>query len=139
MSAAINLVKAVLLETAATDDAAQHIVDRAADLGVDVLDYCARRFELSGEVVLERSASWAGFAFSPVVPRTVTGSSEFRRLNLLAEVRTLRARLFDREVSYLAPRFDEMLLLKQRLSEKPEIVREICIVPPGAIRRELAD
>lgn len=67
------------------------------------------------------------------------GSSEIRRLDSLAEVRTLRARSGDRETVYCAPRFDELLKLSVHVSDHPEQRELLCVVPIEALRAELVE
>jgi cellulose synthase/poly-beta-1,6-N-acetylglucosamine synthase-like glycosyltransferase len=117
---------------------ASDVLAAAAELDVDPLDYCARRFGLSDAVVLERAACWAGLGFSPTVPRIAPGGAELRRVDALASVRVLRAVGAGGERFYLAPQFDELVMLRRRVAEQPWLANEICIVPRAAIRTELA-
>jgi cellulose synthase/poly-beta-1,6-N-acetylglucosamine synthase-like glycosyltransferase len=137
LPSAIALLRFILPEAAPDDAAAATHLSTCRTLGVDPLDYAAHRFELGDIMVLERAARWAGLAFSPVIP-PMQGRPDFHRLDSLAEVRTVRARLLGRDVSYIAPLFDEVLKLKARLAEKPEVGHELCLVPVDAIRAEVA-
>ena len=110
----------------------------ALELEVDPLDYCAHRFGLGEAMVMERAADWAGLAFAPRIPNTLPGSPIIERIDSLGEIRTVRARLFDREVIYSAPRFVEFLKLRDHAERNEVFRRRFCVVPESAIRAELA-
>ncbi len=113
-------------------------LEAALSLEVDPLDYCASRFGLGHELVMERAAGWAGLAFAPRVPHTRPGSPIIERIERLGEVRAVRAKLFNQDVIYAAPRFADFLALGQHALRHPEFRRSFCVVPEGAIRAELA-
>lgn len=113
-------------------------LDAALGLEVDPLDYCAHRFGLGDALVLERAAEWAGLVFAPRIPNTLPGSPVIARIELLGEVRAVRARLFEREVIYCAPRFAAFLKLRRHAARHPEMRRNVCVVPEAALRAELA-
>ena len=133
-----GLVMAMLGETARQPDAADLVLSHAAALGVDPIDYCAHRFGLGEAVALERAAHWAGFAFSEKVPSIVVGSPKIRRLDNLADIRTIRGMLYDRDVTFCAPRFAELLNLAKARLKTPDMARHLCVVPARAIRTALA-
>jgi cellulose synthase/poly-beta-1,6-N-acetylglucosamine synthase-like glycosyltransferase len=116
---------------------AELVLAQASTLGVDPLDYCAYRLGLGDAVVLERAAHWAGFAFSPVVPRRVAVAG-IQRLDHLADIRTLRTVLFERGITFCAPRLDELLRLARARLDNDRLARHLCIVPRRAIRAQLA-
>lgn len=113
-------------------------LETALALEVDPLDYCANRFGLGHDLVMERAATWAGLTFATRVPTTRPGSPVIERIERLGEVRSVRARLFEREVIYSAPRFSEFLALSRHALRHPEFRRRFCVVPESAIRAELA-
>lgn len=113
-------------------------LEAALALEVDPLDYCANRFGLGHELVMERAATWAGLAFATRVPNTLPGSPVIERIERLGEIRTVRAKLFNEEVIYSAPRFSEFLALGRHALRHPEFRRSFCVVPESAIRAELA-
>jgi cellulose synthase/poly-beta-1,6-N-acetylglucosamine synthase-like glycosyltransferase len=139
LSIPVSLIKAILREAAPSDADAQAVLTGAARLAVDPIDYCIHRHGLTAASALERSATWAGLAFSAMAPRTASGSSQIRRIDSLAEIRTIRARLGDDDVVYCAPRFEEFLRLSAHMQEHPEQRERLCIVPIDALRAELAD
>lgn len=129
---------AMLGERARLPDAADAVLSHAAALGVDPIDYCAQRFGLGDAVVLERAAHWAGFAFSEQVPGIVVGSAQIRRLDNLADIRTIRGMLYDRDVTFCAPRFADLVNLAQARLKTPDMAKHLCMVPARAIRMALA-
>lgn len=138
MSHATDLVQAILLERCADAGEAVRQLDAALELETDPLDYLAHRFGLDKHTVYERAAGWMGLAFSPVVPRTGGGPPRYDRLDSLADVRTFRLPLYDREVSYSAPTFEGLLMIRERLDAHPAIRQRLCIVPDKALREGLA-
>ena len=139
MSQPEELIKAMLGEYCRSNEDAAAILAAADALRADPLDYCTYRFGLPAATVIERAAHWAGLAFSPVVPRTDSVAPEITRLDALAQVRRIHDKLYDRDVTYLAPRFDELLGLRKLMATHPHERRILCVVPAAAIRSALAD
>ncbi len=119
-------------------DVTSHL-EAALELDVDPLDYCSNRFELGEPEVMERAAAWAGLAFAPGIPNTLPGSPIIQRIDTLGEIRTVRARLFDREIVYSAPRFTQFVKLREQFERDPAFRRHLCVVPASAIRAQLAE
>jgi len=138
MSEAQELVRVLLRERVRTDAEADAVLSSAARLGVDPLDYCIHRFSLGDEEVIERGAHWAGLAFSPVVPCTGNNHVDMTRLDELAGRRSMREILFDREITFIAPKFSELVSLKGYAAAHPDFRRHTCVAPPRAIRAALA-
>ncbi len=138
MSEAGALLHAILAEDVDSEHEALLHLDAALALEVEPLDYCANRFGLGAGLVMARAAEWAGLTFSPRIPNTLPGSPVIDRIERLGEVRTVRARLYDREVIYSAPRFTEFIALKRHVARDPDFHRRFCVVPLAAIRAELA-
>ncbi|MHB1109301.1 MAG: glycosyltransferase family 2 protein, partial [Devosia sp.] len=134
-----SLIKAILQGGAPVDGDAPIALEAAARLAVDPIDYCVHRHGLSAATALERAAAWAGLPYSAAVPRMACGSAEIRRIDALAGVRTVRARVDDREIVYCAPRFEGLLRLGAHIKDHPEQRDRICIVPIDALRTELAE
>jgi cellulose synthase/poly-beta-1,6-N-acetylglucosamine synthase-like glycosyltransferase len=137
VSESAELIAAVL-EGLRLDEAQPRAVLAAAEaLGVDPLDYCSHHFGLGTVEVLHRAAAWAGLAFSPVVPNTGTHAA-FHHIDGFATIRSIREPLFDRQVTYVAPNFEEVLHLRAYALRHPGIRRTTCIAPAAAIRTALA-
>ena len=94
---------------------------------------------LSEPEVMERAATWAGLAFAPGIPNTLPGNPIIQRIDTLGEIRTVRARLFDREIVYSAPRFMQFVKLREQVERDPAFRRHLCVVPASAIRAQLAE
>ncbi len=113
-------------------------LETALALEVEPLDYCAHRFGLGNELVVERAAAWAGLTFAPRIPDAAPRRLTIDRIERLGEVRTIRRELTnDRRVVYSAPRFSDFLRLR-KVAWDPTFRRHFCIVPEAAIREELA-
>ena len=117
-------------------DYTEAVLAAARATGVDPLDYCAR-LGVGDAVAMERAAHWAGYAFSGVVPQAALPMESIERLDQLAGVRTFRSTLLGREVTFCAPRFDDLLRLAKARSENPDLVRRLCMVPARALRTRL--
>jgi cellulose synthase/poly-beta-1,6-N-acetylglucosamine synthase-like glycosyltransferase len=137
VSESAELIAAVL-DGLRRDEAQPGAVLAAAEaLGVDPLDYCCHHFGLGTTEVLHRAATWAGLAFSPVVPHTGTHAA-FHHIDGFATIRSIREPLFERQVTYVAPDLERLLRLRAYAMQHPDIRRTTCIVPAAAIRTALA-
>ncbi|MDB5528233.1 MAG: glycosyltransferase [Devosia sp.] len=134
MSDALNLIEAVIGGSHAHGLSAEQVLERALERQVDPLSYCANTLSLGQVTVMERAARWAGFAFYKVIPRGLAGHAEHYPLAELARARAVPLRLIDRDVFFSAPGFFEMLALRIRLRERPQLHRRVCFVPDAAIR-----
>ena len=137
MSQARSLLGAILRDLVRDERELPLHLDAALALEVDPLDYCVHHFGLSESEVMERAATWAGLAFSEVIPQLVPGSSKVTRIDGLGEVRTLRATLFGRELVYGAPHFTQIIALKAHAEAQPEFHRRFCVVPLHRLRQAL--
>ncbi|HVX79735.1 MAG TPA: glycosyltransferase [Devosiaceae bacterium] len=133
-----ELVRALLGGFCRSDAEADMILRAAERLGVDPLDYCVHRYPPGAEEITRRAAEWAGIAYSPVVPSTGGDRVDVTRLDQLAQARSMRETLFDREVTFIAPRFSQLVKLRQFVLRSPGFRRYTCIAPPAAIRAALA-
>lgn len=139
MRPAIDLARFVLGDTCVTDKQAIDLLERALIAETEPLVYFAMHSKISEELVYERAAQWCGLAFSPVVPQLVSASPQIVRIEALAFVKTLRARLYDRDVLFTSGGFTEFLNIGEKLARKPELGSRICVVPPRALRSGLTD
>ncbi len=138
MSDALDLIDAVIGETSAEYLDAGRILDLALEREVDPLSYCAASLHLGQAVVMERAAAWAGFAFYDRIPRGLSGHAEAVRLEELANARVVCMRLIDRDVYFSAPTFFEVLALKVRLQQRPQLRDRVCFVPENGLHDYLA-
>ncbi len=138
LSAATELLQTILKEQDLAEGEARAVLSAALLAEVDPLEYCVHRFGLSPTLAMARAAQWAGLAYAEDVPALVVrDSAQPRRLDALAAVRTLRGRLYGRDVIFGAPTFTALLRLKQRAAEDDRFRRQFCVVPAAAIRRQL--
>jgi len=138
MSQSEELVVAALEEYCRSQDDAVAILAAAASLGVDPLDYCMHRFGVPAHVVMERAAHWAGLAFSRIIPKTADVPPDAVRLDALAQIRSVREMLYDRQVTYFAPKFEELVRLRPIVAKDVQLRRRLCVVPGATIRASLA-
>ncbi len=136
MSAEIALFSAI----AGCDvDKARQILCAAAGLGIDPLDFARTRLGLDEALIYRRAATWAGLAYSGVVPAIARFPGPLARVSELSGIRSMRLSLFDREILFVAPRFAHFAALAMRGKVNPETRRRICIVPLSELRRALAE
>ncbi|SFZ86285.1 Glycosyltransferase, catalytic subunit of cellulose synthase and poly-beta-1,6-N-acetylglucosamine synthase [Devosia enhydra] len=122
----------------ATTDAALAVLADARRLGVDPIDHLAHRAGISHEDAHGRAAHWAGLTFFPAVPPIPEGAPvTLPGLDSLADVRIIGTKLYDRDVSYMAPRFDGFVILRRACARSPDVFRHTCLVPPGALQNRL--
>jgi hypothetical protein len=129
-----GLLMAVLGDACRTPELPGQILTYAAALGIDPLAVCAHRFQLGDETVYRRAAEWANLAFSELVPALFEGSLEVVRLDHLSDVRAFAGRLFDRDVTFYAPRFRELIAMARSQEADDGFRRGVCIVTPRAMR-----
>lgn len=135
MSDALDLTKAILGER---DDArAIRVLEAALEREVDVLRYCAATLGMATDLVMQRAATWAGYAFCERVPHGVTGDAQPTRLEALASIRMFRVQLLDREVAFTAPEFFEVIRLRHKLTSAPRLANLLFFVPEPALREYL--
>lgn len=129
-----ELTRAILGSRCPDDTSARQLLHEADVLGVDILTHIVHSFGLHESEVYERAADYCGLAFSPAFPRDLAGTRDIATVEHLSQVRSLRVRLFDREVMFAAPGAAEMLVM----AERPRgVIRDICILPPGPLQAEL--
>lgn len=138
MSQSTELVRALLPEFCQSDADAEAILAAAEALAVDPLDYCIHRYGLDPEEIVARGARWAGLAFSLVAASTSVGDADIKRIDDLADARSIRTPIWDRHITYVAPRFNQLVAFKDYVAANPEIRRTTCVAPASAIRRALA-
>ena len=87
---------------------------------------------------MERAAAWAGLPYSATVPRVHHNGTPIRRIDSLADVRTIRATADSREIVFCAPGFGGLLGLATHIRDHPELRQQVCLVPIDALRAEAA-
>lgn len=139
MAEALALMHAVLAEPQkANFDRARRVLMSALEAGIDPLAHIVHRLDLSEAQVYRRAAHHCGMAFSPVVPaNSLLGA--IAHVDGLAQIRSARGRVMDRELVYLAPGFFQFVALRRHVARHPEASRSICIVPPRVLRASLAE
>src|SRR5687768_13480512 len=119
MSDALELTRAILAE--ADDARVLRVLEAALEREVDVLRYCAASLGMGTDLVMQRAARWAGYAYYERVPQGVVGEAEPTRLEALASIRMFRVQLFDREVAFTAPDFFDVIRLRHKRASTPHL------------------
>ena len=107
--------------------------------GIDPLEFCAHRFGLDAASVWERAATWAGLAYIPSIGPGILISEPPIRLDALAEIRTGRGRIFDRDIALVAPTASYFLTLAASVRERPHLRATIAVTTPAALRAALLE
>ncbi len=135
----IDLVRFVLGTACTSDNHAKAILEQALLAEAEPLVYFAIHLNIDETLIYQRAAQWCGLAFSEVVPAQVPANPAIKRIDSIAFVKTLRARLFDRDVLFTSAGFREILRIREQLAIQPDLGGKICLVPPRAIRMGLGD
>ncbi|MCB1518535.1 MAG: glycosyltransferase, partial [Hyphomicrobiaceae bacterium] len=136
---AVQLVRAVLGEVCRRDEEALYWLERALAQEVEPLHYFASVLGLSEQTVYQRAAEWAGLAFSDVLPRDLPVSAPVTNPEALAEVKSVRAELYGRDVLFTACGLSDVLRIATQAAANPDLRGKICVVPPRALRAGLTD
>lgn len=130
----VSLVRFVLGEACQSDKQALKILDQALLSETEPLIYFSIYYKISDRVIYARAAQWCGLAYSDVVPSQVPTNPKIVHVDALAHVKTLRAKIFDRDVLFTSAGFVELVRIREQLLVQPELKTKICLVPPKGIR-----
>lgn len=134
MPARLELIKAIVGSDCPDDITARRILTNALEREVDPLRHIAARFELSEAEVMRRAAKWVGLAFTATVPSAVRLDDVPMRLDALADIRGVPARLDDRDIRLFAPDYFGIIQLRERLVADPSLVSHTCLVPETSLQ-----
>ncbi len=134
MPATAALLLAILGQSGGDAALTGPMLRTAFEREMDPLDYCVFAKGVSQALATQRCAQWLGVAFFEVVPTSLPDAPTTLHLEALADVRTFRVRVLDRDVLFCSPRFFEVLRLKAWLDANPDQRRRICLVPERALR-----
>lgn len=134
MPATLELLKSILGPDCPDDITARRILTHALEREVDPLRYIATSFGLGEAEVMRRTASWVGLAFAAAIPPGTTLEDAPMRLDALADIRALPARIGQRDVRFVAPDYFAALQLRERVLKEPRLVSRICLVPDTSLR-----
>lgn len=134
----VGIVRRILGPACDTDTEARRIVAQAEAAGVEPMQRFARIAGLSDAEIYERCAEAVGLAFAATVPAAAKLKRGDDPIDRLTEVHWLRGTLIDRDVLFVAPGLQRLVALGRRLIQQPELVRQICVVPPGRLRDRLS-
>jgi len=135
----IDLARFVLGTACSSDQHAISMLEQALLAETEPLVYFAIHLNIDEAIIYRRAANWCGLAFSETVPAQVPANPAIARIDSLAFVKTIRAKLFDRDVLFTSAGFNEILRIRKQLVLQPDIGGRICLVPPRALRVGLGD
>ena len=135
----IELARFVLGSACNSDRQARLLLEQALLAETEPLVYFSIHLNISEAIIYQRAARWCGLAFSESVPARVPANPAIARIDAIAFVKTIRAKLFDRDVLFTSAGFGEILRIREQLRLQPDLGGKICLVPPRAIRVGLAD
>jgi len=135
----IDLVRFVLGTACSNDRQAQGMLEQALLAETEPLVYFAIHLNIDEAIIYQRAANWAGLAFSEIIPSKVPANPLIARVDAIAHVKTLRAKLFDRDILFTSAGFREILRIREQVLQQPDLASRICLVPPRAIRMGLGD
>lgn len=138
MSAATSLMRS-LLGAASKADEAEQALEQALLSETDPLHWCATQLGVPESEVMRRAAAWANLTYFDRVPRLAGTDLTPYRLEMLREVRLFRVQLPQREVAFVAPDFFGVIRLAEVCRHRPQLGRDICLVPAPALRAYLVE
>ncbi|MCB9993055.1 MAG: glycosyltransferase [Hyphomicrobiaceae bacterium] len=136
---AIELVRAVLGDTCRDDAEALFWLEKSLAQEIEPFHFFSVTLGLSDNLVYQRAAEWAGLAFSDVLPRDLPLMAPVTRPEALAEVKSVRAELYGRDVLFTACGLTDILRIDVQARDNPDLRHKICVVPPRALRAGLTD
>ena len=114
---AVALLRAVLPDECRSDDVARKHLIETNRRGMDPLDYAAHHLGMVNALFWRRAAAWAGYVFAdqlPSHPSLPRGPVD--RIEHLGGMRTLRQKVLDRELTFVAPGFDHVINFRRSWS-----------------------
>lgn len=140
MGSIVGLVMAAAAPMQLDEFAAQNLIGEARERQLDILVYLIHRLGLPEADIYARAASFLDLPFSPAIPAEPEGivsKPQARKVPDLGVTQILASQVFDRLVVFVAPSAEEMIALAARRRMDPNSLRDICIVPPRALRATL--
>jgi len=117
-----------------SDWAALFALRSAVRSGVDPFRYCAAQFNLAEHDVYCSAAKALGMVYCASVPPLAVETMDVNNVDHLKSVASLKGKMLDREVLFVAPDFWRFMDLAKRVSRHQQLRGQICIVPPKALR-----
>lgn len=134
---AVALLRAVLADECRSDDVARKHLIEAKRRGMDPLDYAAHQFGLGNALVWRRAASWAGYVFADALPsHPALPQGPVDRLEHLGNVQTLRQKVLDQDLTFVAPGFAHVVNFRR--SWNTDLYRHIRFATADAIEAAIA-
>lgn len=131
------LLRRLLPEYYQSDWAALLDLRQAIAHNVDPFRFVAQLFGLSEQEVYQRAAKSIGVAFIDKIPPLAADMLEADRVDQLRDVKSVRGRMLDRDLLFVAPDFWRFIELAKRVAYEPKLAAQLCFAPPKAIRESL--
>ncbi|WP_108395990.1 glycosyltransferase [Devosia submarina] len=135
MSDATALIRTIMGEFCPDEGSAIRLLDRALELEVDPLEYCAATMGMGEAHVMERAAAWAGLDFAEAVPAAFDRDMAPNRLDAIPQTKLVSLVSAQQRWIYAAPEFlDVLRLARQRIGPGARPI----LVPRAALQDYLA-
>jgi len=128
------LLRRVFKEYYQSDWSALFALRKAADAGVDPFRYCAAQLNLSEQDVYARAAKALEIAFTHKIPPLAVRALSVDHVDQLKSVASLRGKMLDRDVLFIAPDFWRYVELAKRVSTNHQLRGQLCMVTPSSLR-----
>ena len=128
------LLRRVFKEYYQSDWSALFALRKAADTGVDPFRYCAAQLNLSEQDVYARAAKALEIAFTHKIPPLAVRALSVDHVDQLKSVASLRGKMLDRDVLFIAPDFWRYVELAKRVSTNHQLRGQLCMVAPSSLR-----
>ena len=130
-----ELTKHVLGTACQSERQVEDMLKKALLSETEPLLYFSLHLNIDEKIIYQRAAQWCGLVFNDTIPGDIPANPKIARIDTLAEVKTIRAKLLDRDVLFTAAGFVALLRIRDQLHDQPELAGKICIVPPPCYSR----
>ncbi len=133
------LVRRIFPEFYESDWAALFDLRQAAENQIDPFDFIGHKLGLSERDVFARAAKAIQIAFTDERPKISSPSLPVDRVDQLHDVRSVRGKMLDRDLLFVAPNFWRYVELTKRVAYNPALREQLCVIPPRVLRRAYAE
>ncbi len=134
MLSKIELTKYILLHSGNKHHDAQDIIISAQKLSIDIFEYFIFRMGINEQIIYQFAAKYCALPFSEFVPQDLEVVTNNIRFDDLGSLDSFSAKLFDREIIFIAPDINKILALSEQVKAQTHKSINICIVPKRALR-----
>lgn len=131
------LIHAIIGSRTTSKNTCECILKCAKHLQTDPISVIIHKKNVTEQDTYRRAAKFCGMAYSDTIPCGSICKDTSINVTQLAHIRSIRGKVYDRDVSFISPTFEQFLALRIHLAKNQELARRICIVPPRAMRQAL--